>query len=134
MEMARRRQVLDLDLESKLNDLYEVLPEILPQSIKPSLLHGDLWSGNWSVTNRGEVVMFDPAVYCGHSEVDLAMTELFGGFPQEFYDAYQETLPLDPGYPQRKLIYQLYYVLVHLNLFGAHYSNQATELLDQVLN
>jgi fructosamine-3-kinase len=88
-----------------------------------SLLHGDLWSGNAGFTPEGPVV-FDPAVYYGDREADLAMTELFGGFPREFYAAYQKELPLDPGYEKRKHLYNLYHLLNHLNLFGGGYLAQ----------
>jgi protein-ribulosamine 3-kinase len=90
---------------------------------KPSLLHGDLWSGNAGFTAAGPVV-FDPAVYYGDREADLAMTELFGGFPREFYDAYNEAWPLEAGYARRKHLYNLYHLLNHLNLFGGGYLAQ----------
>lgn len=99
----------------------------------PSLLHGDLWGGNWAMTGPGEPVIFDPAVYYGDREADLAMTELFGGFPATFYAAYREAWPLDPGYRQRRDIYNLYHVLNHLNLFGGGYQRQAIALLDGLL-
>jgi protein-ribulosamine 3-kinase len=95
---------------------------------QPSLLHGDLWSGNAGFTKEGPVV-FDPAAYYGDREADLAMTELFGGFPREFYEAYEETYPLDAGYPRRKHLYNLYHLLNHLNLFGAGYLRQVKETL-----
>ena len=94
----------------------------------PSLLHGDLWSGNAGFTAEGPVV-YDPAVYYGDRETDLAMTELFGGFPRAFYRAYEEALPLDPGYERRKHLYNLYHLLNHLNLFGAGYLGQVRETL-----
>ncbi|NIP57798.1 MAG: phosphotransferase [Gemmatimonadetes bacterium] len=87
-----------------------------------SLLHGDLWSGNVYPDTRGAPVLVDPAVYRGHREVDLAMTELFGGFPSSFLDAYRESWPLAPGYEEgRRALYQLYPLLVHVNLFGGSY-------------
>jgi fructosamine-3-kinase len=95
---------------------------------KPSLLHGDLWSGNAGFTKEGPVV-FDPAVYYGDREADLAMTELFGGFPREFYKAYNETFPLDAGYEKRKHLYNLYHLLNHLNLFGGGYLGQVRSCL-----
>jgi protein-ribulosamine 3-kinase len=98
----------------------------------PALLHGDLWSGNWGVLSEGDPVVFDPAVYCGDRESDIAMTELFGGFPREFYDAYRMHVPLDPGYEVRRDLYQLYHVLNHLNLFGEGYLGQAQGLLDRL--
>lgn len=89
----------------------------------PSLLHGDLWSGNVYAGPAGEPVTVDPAVYHGHREVDLAMTELFGGFPARFYDAYREAWPVDEAYAAvRRDLYQLYPLLVHVNLFGAGYA------------
>jgi protein-ribulosamine 3-kinase len=94
----------------------------------PSLLHGDLWSGNAGFTQEGPVV-FDPAVYYGDREADLAMTELFGGFPGEFYRAYEATYPLDAGYRLRKHLYNLYHLLNHLNLFGAGYLGQVKQTL-----
>ena len=99
----------------------------------PSLLHGDLWSGNYAADDAGEPVIFDPAVYYGDRETDIAMTELFGGFPRRFYDAYRDALPLDAGYRVRKTLYNLYHVLNHLNLFGGGYSAQAERMVDQLL-
>jgi fructosamine-3-kinase len=99
-----------------------------------SLLHGDLWSGNYAYTREGEPVIFDPAVYYGDREADLAMTELFGGFGREFYAAYREAYPLDEGYAVRKTLYNLYHVLNHLNLFGGGYLSQAQGMIDRLLS
>lgn len=93
-----------------------------------SLLHGDLWGGNWAAAN-GQPVIFDPAVHYGDRECDLAMTRLFGGFGPEFYAAYEDVWPLDPGHRQRRPLYQLYHVLNHLNLFGRSYLARALSLL-----
>lgn len=93
-----------------------------------SLLHGDLWGGNWSSCN-GVPVIFDPAVYYGDRETDLAMTRLFGGFGAAFYDAYESAWPLEPGNRTRTVLYQLYHVLNHLNLFGSGYLSRAVNLL-----
>jgi len=95
---------------------------------QPSLLHGDLWSGNAGFTSEGPVV-FDPAVYYGDREADLAMTELFGGFPREFYRAYNEAFPLPAGYEKRNHLYNLYHLLNHLNLFGGGYLGQVKATL-----
>lgn len=100
----------------------------------PSLLHGDLWSGNFSFAISGEPVIFDPAVYFGDREADLAMTELFGGFPQSFYSAYDEFSPLDAGYSVRKSLYNLYHILNHLNLFGGGYGSQAESMIEKLLS
>ncbi len=99
----------------------------------PSLLHGDLWSGNWAAARDGTPAVFDPAVYYGDREADLAMTELFGGFPPAFYQSYQSDYPLDPGYTVRKTLYNLYHVLNHLNLFGSGYQAQAQRMIDSLL-
>lgn len=98
----------------------------------PSLLHGDLWGGNWACCS-GEPVVFDPAVYYGDRESDIAMTKLFGGFGQAFYDAYQATWPLHAGSQQRCSLYQLYHVLNHLNLFGRSYLGRALNLIHSLL-
>ncbi len=99
-----------------------------------SLLHGDLWSGNFAADRNGEPVLFDPAVYFGDRETDLAMTELFGGFPRRFYQAYRESLPLAYGYATRKTLYNLYHVLNHLNLFGGGYLAQTEGMLALLLS
>lgn len=98
----------------------------------PSLLHGDLWGGNVGYVN-GEPVLFDPAVYHGDRETDLAMTELFGGFPASFQAAYREAWPLDPGYATRRLLYNLYHVLNHHHLFGGGYAAQAERMVERLL-
>lgn len=105
----------------KVDRLLERAAEVLPEPEYPSLLHGDLWSGNVVTGNDGKAWLIDPAVSVGHREADLAMTELFGGFPQRFYDAYREAAPLQPGYGERRDFYNLYHLLNHLNLFGSSY-------------
>ena len=96
-------------------------------------MHGDLWSGNAAVTQQGEPIIFDPAVYFGDREVDIAMTELFGGFPTEFYRGYNQAWPLEDGYQQRKSLYNLYHILNHFNLFGGSYQAQANRMIEQLL-
>ena len=98
-----------------------------------SLLHGDLWSGNYAFDDDGQPVVFDPAVYYGDRETDLAMTELFGGFSADFYAAYQSVWPLDSGYRVRKQLYNLYHILNHLNLFGGHYLHRAEATMEGLL-
>lgn len=98
-----------------------------------SILHGDLWSGNYGISRDGEPVIFDPAVYYGDREADLAMTELFGGFGSEFYAGYQAAWPLDAGYKQRKTLYNLYHILNHFNLFGGGYGAQAEGMIERLL-
>jgi protein-ribulosamine 3-kinase len=115
-------------------DLLARLPEFFTD-YRPaaSLLHGDLWGGNASATVDGEPVIFDPAVYYGDREADVAMTELFGGFPRAFYAAYEAHWPLDPGYRRRRDLYNLYHVLNHLNLFGGGYRAQAQSMIGALL-
>ena len=115
--------------EQLLDKLHVFFPGYTPL---PSLLHGDLWSGNFGFC-QGQAVLFDPAVYFGDREADMAMTELFGGFPADFYAAYRESWPLDPGYPARRQLYNLYHVLNHFNLFGGGYAQQAERILDGLL-
>jgi fructosamine-3-kinase len=100
---------------------------------RPSLLHGDLWSGNAAFMRDGTPVIFDPAVYYGDRETDIAMTELFGGFSADFYRAYDETHARDSGYATRKQLYNLYHVLNHLNLFGGGYRAQAERMIGELL-
>ena len=90
-------------------------------NIKPGLLHGDLWQGNFLISSEGNPYLIDPAVYYGHHEVDIAMSRLFGGFGNLFYEAYEDVIPRSEGFAQRQELYQLYYLLVHLNLFGRSY-------------
>ncbi len=98
-------------------------------NVKPSLLHGDLWGGNYLISSGGVPYLIDPASYYGHSEVDLAMSQLFGGFSKDFYFSYYEVLPQTEGNEERLSLYQLYYLLVHLNLFGSSYYASVSGLL-----
>ena len=123
-ELARKN---GFDLEEK--NLLELLAGHQPL---PCLLHGDLWRGNAGFVAGGPVV-FDPAVYYGDREADLAMTELFGGFPPAFYASYKENYPLESGYRQRKHLYNLYHLLNHLNLFGGGYLGQVKQTLRLLL-
>ncbi|MDP2902142.1 MAG: fructosamine kinase family protein [Methylovulum sp.] len=100
---------------------------------QPSLLHGDLWAGNAAVDKQGNPVIFDPACYYGDKEADMAMTELFGGFGNDFYAAYQAVCPLDQGYGVRKTLYNLYHILNHLNLFGSGYLRRAENMIATLL-
>ena len=99
----------------------------------PSLLHGDLWRGNAGALEDGDPVIFDPAVYFGDREADLAMTRLFGGFAPSFYQAYQEAWPLSPGHEVRVDLYNLYHILNHAVLFGGSYARQAQTMIEALL-
>jgi len=110
------------------DNLGKKLESLLPPTV-PSLIHGDLWSGNLMTGNMGEPVVIDPAVYFGNREMDLAMTRLFGGFDTKFYDSYEEILPLPPGFEERQDICNLYPLLVHVNLFAGGYIQQVESIL-----
>jgi len=105
------------------------IDEVLLEPEYPSLLHGDLWAGNVITGKDGETWLIDPAVYVGHAEADIAMTELFGGFPPAFYAAYKEAAPLQPGYERRRDVYNLYHLLNHLNMFGRIYLSEVRHIL-----
>ena len=117
---------------SKLENKIEKILEGTEES--PSLLHGDLWGGNYVVDDLGKACLIDPAVYYGHREADLAMTKLFGGFGSAFYSAYNEAFPLAPGYEYREDLYKLYHILNHLNLFGRGYYQQAISIINSYAN
>ena len=102
--------------------------------IKPSLLHGDLWAGNIASDSNGNPVIFDPAVYFGDRETDIAMTELFGGFNKGFYTSYNHHFALDQGYKTRKKLYNLYHILNHYNLFKGGYASQANGMIQELLS
>jgi len=114
--------------------LLAAIPALLAGHVPtPSLLHGDLWSGNAARLANGEPVVFDPAVYYGDREADLAMTELFGGFGDDFYATYRDAWPLPAGYEMRRTLYNLYHVLNHLNLFGGGYLARAEAMISRLL-
>lgn len=118
----------------KQDELMQAIPQLLSDHHpSPSLVHGDLWSGNAAVTQAGEPVILDPATYFGDREVDLAMSELFGRFPKDFYSAYNETYPVEPGYERRKTLYNLYHIVNHFNQFGGSYESQANSMIDRLL-
>lgn len=120
-------------LQSQGQQLLEAFPVLIDHAPSPSLLHGDLWGGNLGFDQSGDPVIYDPAVYYGDREADVAMTELFGGFGGDFYAAYQEAWPLDIGYGTRKTLYNLYHILNHLNLFGGGYLGQAEGMIARLL-
>jgi len=129
-ELARKSGKLPSAADKNLSKLCDRLEDFLDISGEnPALLHGDLWSGNYFSDRDNVPCIFDPAVYFGLREADLAMTELFGRLPQSFYDAYHEAFPLNPGYEERKDLYNLYHLLNHLNLFGRSYLGSVEQVL-----
>jgi len=122
-------------LQSLGDKLLDILPAFFARyTPQPSLLHGDLWSGNHAFTADGAPAIFDPASYYGDRECDLAMSELFGGFPASFYAAYRAEWPLHEGYETRRDLYNLYHILNHANLFGGSYVPQAEQILMKLLD
>lgn len=120
IELAYHKGYISESFIKKFKNIYQKLPDILPEE-KPSLLHGDLWSGNFLARSNGKACLIDPAVYFGNREVEIAFTKLFGGFDLQFYKVYNDCFPMLPGFDQRVEIYNLYYLLVHVNLFGTSY-------------
>jgi len=130
LKLAEKLGYATSDLIKGIGKLEEKIEEIIGiNDEEPSLLHGDLWGGNYIVDENGNACLIDPAVYYGHREADLGMTKLFGGFSSEFYEAYNEAYPLQDDYEYRENIYKLYHVLNHLNLFGGGYYSQAINLI-----
>ncbi len=132
LRLAAEQGLLEPEDAQRFETLFHRLDELLAPAHEdgPSLLHGDLWSGNVHILHDGTPAIVDPSVYHGHREVDLAMADLFGGFPAPFHHAYRGAWPLAPGYePTRRAIYQLYYLLVHVNLFGAGYLSRTRATL-----
>jgi protein-ribulosamine 3-kinase len=122
LERAHARGLASASMRRGLERLVARMPELAGAPEPPSRLHGDLWSGNAFAAADGAPVLIDPAVYGGHREIDLAMMRLFGGFSERVFDAYEEEWPLAPGNEARVALYQLYPLLVHVNLFGAGYA------------
>ena len=129
-ELAKKKGYATPEIRGLLDVLIEKIPDLLSGTEeKPSLLHGDLWRGNYLIDVDGWPWLIDPAVYYGHREADLAMTSLFGGFTKTFYSAYESAFPLVPGYSEREPLYQLYHLMNHLNLFGTGYYGQVLSIL-----
>ncbi len=129
-KLAEKNGYSTEELKKGIQHIEDNIENILEGSEEnPSLLHGDLWAGNYITDQRGNPCLIDPAVYYGHREADLAMTKLFGGFDSKFYSAYNEEFPLIEGWEHRENIYKLYHILNHLNLFGSGYYQQVIELI-----
>jgi len=128
LQSALKAGLIQQNIIPKEKDVIPLFQEIFGDA-KPSLLHGDLWGGNYLISTNGVPCLIDPAVYYGHSMVDIAMSRLFGGFGTEFYNAYHEIIPKTKNYHQQIDLYQLYYLLVHLNLFGSGYYSSVSSIL-----
>lgn len=130
-KLANRRGLISAAHVNRIERLSSRLQNLVPFQ-RGSLSHGDLWSGNATIDAHGNPAIIDPAAHYGWAEAELAMTTLFGSFPQRFYQAYQEIRPLAPGYEMRYPIYNLYHLLNHVNLFGAGYLGQVIAILDRL--
>jgi fructosamine-3-kinase len=119
---------MEKEMHRSFEKFYTKLDAIFPVE-KPSLIHGDLWSGNFMIGEDGFVRLIDPAVYYGHREMDLAMTKLFGGFDRSFYQHYNEVFPQEKDFDKRADVYNLYPLLVHVNLFGGHYAAEVGSIV-----
>lgn len=130
LKEARNKGAFNQSETRYFDSLFNSIHNIIPVE-KPSLIHGDLWSGNYMVSANGSPCLIDPAVYYGHREADIAMTQLFGGFQPEFYHAYNQAWPMEKGWQKRMDIFNLYPLLVHVNLFGGSYARQVLQIIRQ---
>ena len=128
-QLARDKKYV-AESDGKLFDIFlKNIVDLLPKKIKPALLHGDFWSGNYHLVKGQKPYLIDPSIYFGHREVDLAMARLFGGFDPDFFQHYYDSVPPETGYQNRIPLYQLYYILVHLNLFGWSYYERSMSII-----
>lgn len=130
IKMAVDSGKMDKSVIKTAEKLYQAVPDLFPHE-PASLIHGDLWGGNYMFTTEGKAAIFDPAVYYGHREIEIAFTQLFGGFDSGFYRGYESAWPLEPGFEERVDVYNLYPLLVHVNLFGGGYVTQALSVLNK---
>ena len=128
-QFERADSYFDNEDRKRIESFLGKLERYLPEPERPSLLHGDLWAGNYLVDDQGHPWLIDPACYVGHAEADIALTELFGGFDSAFYEAYWGEVGFDPGYRERRDIYNLYHLVKHLNLFGTGYLYSVLSIL-----
>lgn len=130
LDLASSNNLVSKRTQEQFEVLFTKLKDLIPNE-QPSLLHGDLWSGNFKVCESGEVAIFDPSVHYGHRETELAFTQLFGGFSTQFYHSYHEEYPLEPSFDNRIDIHNLYPLLVHVNLFGSSYLSGIVDTLNR---
>ncbi len=128
IEVALNNGAISSTTVKQFDHLYTRFENFFPKE-SPVLIHGDLWSGNLITDDLGEPCLIDPAVYYGHREIELSMTKLFGGFDIEFYRSYHEAMPLENGFEERVEVYNLYPLMVHVNLFGGHYLQEVESTL-----
>ena len=131
LKLAEQKRLLNSSELPTAQRAIKVFEELLGNDTMPSLLHGDLWAGNYLIATDGTPYLIDPAVYWGHSMVDIAMSHLFGGFGNEFYNSYHEVIPKTTNYNAQIDLYQLYFLLVHLNLFGSSYYGSVSTILNK---
>ena len=129
-QLAFDAQLIKRTAIPSLDRMLQVIQDCCPE-LQPALLHGDLWGGNYLISETGVPFLIDPAVYYGHAEMDLSMSRLFGGFDAAFYQGYETILPQERGYEERQDLYQLYYLLVHLNLFGKSYYSACHRIIQR---
>jgi len=133
IELGFKNNLLKKDEYQRLLTIENALPNLLESDIQPVLLHGDLWSGN-VLSGKNNPYFIDTASYYGHREIDFALTFMFGGFSNDFYNSYNESFPLDDGFNQRKPLYMLYHYLNHLNIFGSGYHAKVMHCVQQLLS
>lgn len=133
IDIGIEKGVIYGERQNRLERLLDNLSKWIPVDVKPSYLHGDLWGGNWLTGPHGTPYVVDPSFFFGDRYMEIAFTELFGGFSRKFYEAYQASYPLDRTYEDVRALYQLYYLLVHLNIFGKSYAHQVDEVLDHYI-
>lgn len=129
LKIGVNRKTIKGKRKEMLMALMEQMDRWIPEAPAPSLLHGDLWGGNWMIGKEGNPYLIDPSILYGDHELDIAFTELFGGFSRRFYDSYTSVFPLSDTYNDKKELYQLYYLLVHLNMFGESYGSSVDRIL-----
>ena len=127
-----KNNFLDTETIKKLKE--KIKTELLNHNPINTLVHGDLWSGNVGIEENGKGVIFDPASWWADSEVDIAMTKLFGGFRKEFYEEYHKIFPIKKGFENRIIIYNFYHILNHANMFGGGYLNQVKDYVKAIIN